>query len=363
MDFAEVFKPFLNFSKFTGLMPLTIKNSRQKFRVYTKISDRICSSLLAFTPIIFCVALNFNWILPERKFDSDVATKKLWEFVLDYGLILPVIQIIHQLLDKNKFAKFIEDVMMFDENSRRMGFFVDHKKQLRNVKILIVSCLSVILYFVFKIVAGSFSIVQLHIPFTMSIGFQMFYIWFFSAQFFLTVMIVKSRLSLLNTFLDEVHVNTRHKMKSISMMYGKICDLINLVNTISSFNIIFSLANEFGISILSLYGGIYAIMCPNFEKFWVTIISKFYMQNFITFLLCAVAWAGSSIECEFDRTSKIIAIRMNSSNDYEINQDLAHLSIQLQNRNKKIGNVFFDIDWRLILAVSHEIFLMISLFH
>ena len=69
------------------------------------------------------------------------------------------------------------------------------------------------------------------------------------------------------------------------------------------------------------------------------------------FLIYITVYSGVVIKTEAGKISKIISRNLHDSNDYET-VELNKLLTQIQTRNLKIENVFFVLDWNLIMNVS-----------
>lgn len=66
-----------------------------------------------------------------------------------------------------------------------------------------------------------------------------------------------------------------------------------------------------------------------------------------------VVYAGGSSDCEVERVVVMVSRAAGSFHPSDaLKYDLNYLLGQMQCRKKKFENVFFTIDWKLILAVS-----------
>lgn len=75
------------------------------------------------------------------------------------------------------------------------------------------------------------------------------------------------------------------------------------------------------------------------------------------FIQIFVAHAGKSTSTEAQNASKIISKALGKNRfEEKLKMELNFLLIQMQNRNRKIENIFFTIDWNFIRAVSEKIF-------
>lgn len=353
MDFTDVIRPFLIFSKAIGLMPISIKKFKNKVHLRTSLYDRIYSMIVAFAPIVMSVVLYFELIEGlKSKVNDKIAVKKLWDILGRFGPFFPLIQIIYQLVNTKSFIKYVIEIIKFDQNSKAKGMFINHEKHLKIVRCAVFSILTIIVIMLtrhFVMVAK-----KIYTPndLIFSLFLQFIFMWFFCVQFFLVGGSVKSRIALLNDYMQDATFTTSESVKSLSKMFGNLCDLIKLMNSTISFPIIFSLANQFAVSILSLYSIIYAISFPQYYRVFFVIISNIIITFIQICLISGVTWVGSSIENEFDRTLSVISDRINNSFDLEINVELSNLSRQLKSRNKKVENLFFVIDFKLMFAVS-----------
>lgn len=134
-------------------------------------------------------------------------------------------------------------------------------------------------------------------------------------------------------------------------LYNELCDAIDLINSTFTNHLIVVMINLLTMDVLSAF----ALMREFFLNsssigFYLTIYGLWMFFNFSIKLF--MAHAGSSTTREGDKTIVLVTKaggRM--SNNDDLKPDLNSLLLHMRSRSKKLENIFFPINWNLILAV------------
>lgn len=131
-------------------------------------------------------------------------------------------------------------------------------------------------------------------------------------------------------------------------LYNDLCDAIESVNSIFANQLIFVLTTFICTNVFQIYGALretngFVILIGGA---WVII---FYSMQFF------MAHAGSSTTNEAERSIVMVAKiagakKISEDLKWSLNSSL----IQMRCRNTKLENIFFTINWRLVLAVSFD---------
>lgn len=142
------------------------------------------------------------------------------------------------------------------------------------------------------------------------------------------------------------HVN----LKYFAELFNDLYDGIELINSTFTTQLIFAMLSFLITDIFAAYGALKELLVENNRlpillvgnSVWVAI--QYAIKGFMVY-------AGSSTTDEAEKPITIIAKAAGSMDSSELKSDLMALLVQLRCRNKKLENVFFTINWNLILAV------------
>lgn len=144
---------------------------------------------------------------------------------------------------------------------------------------------------------------------------------------------------------------TTLNLKLFSELYSELCDAIDIVNSTFTIHLIFVLT-------LLLLTDIFAAYCflREFQSSSATISFVGYVNaawTVIMFLIkIPIAFSGDSTTSEAERSQILVtkAIAHASSNN-DLRTELSFILMQMKIRKKVFANVFFNINWSLILTV------------
>lgn len=194
--------------------------------------------------------------------------------------------------------------------------------------------------------------------------YGLFMSYYYVAQFCAASLAVRERFKLLNDTLHNLDCKMQSKtithhpcslsFRSISQLHNKLCDLIEIVNSTFTLQLVFVMISIMIVDIFAAYG----IICE-FLAFQSLGLKYLIVGNSIWLLVqCAIkffmAHCGSSTTKEAERSLVIVsklADRIDEL-DFKAIVDLNLLINQMRARNKNLENIFFAINYKLVLAVS-----------
>lgn len=194
--------------------------------------------------------------------------------------------------------------------------------------------------------------------------FQLLYNLFYISQFSGAALAVKQRFALLNNYAENfISESNRHRdvllpppvkldLRLFTELYNNLCDTLLIINSTFTPNLIVVMTIFMTIDIFGVYDVVREIMSPSRNianligsSFWVLL--QYPMKIFM-------AYSGSSTTKEAEKSSVLISKMITSTGEHN-SQHKNSLSItlhQMQIREKRLSNIFFNIDYNVILAVS-----------
>lgn len=224
---------------------------------------------------------------------------------------------------------------------------------------------------------------------------QLVFNYFYIVQFSCAALALKSRFEMLNKYIERcgwskfmnlVHnsiptfsshpklcydkkvfniqqKNDRFDIELFSELYDDLCDLIEIINKTFTSQLVFVMAEFMSIEIFSGYGILREVLLTSRKMF--LIIGNLFWIIFQYPVKFFMASAGSGTTDEAEKSLALITKLINRARHDELLRcQLNNLLIQLQCRNKKLSNVFFNINYNVILVVSlwgHENYVKYSI--
>lgn len=237
--------------------------------------------------------------------------------------------------------------------------------------------------FIYLFLLGFYFGIDMRIVMLPASVYTLFMNSFYIAQFCAAALAVRERFRLLNKNLEKfVNIETKTKavnehykrniqcinfdkeisfaifddfhLQNISQFYNKLCDLIEILNSTFTLQLVFVMISITIVDIFAAYG----IICEFLTN--QSIRLKFLIIGNSTWISvqCAIkffmAHCGSSTTNEAEKSLIIVsklADRINEK-DLKTEASLNLVITQMRVRNKNLENVFFTINYKLILAVS-----------
>jgi len=134
-------------------------------------------------------------------------------------------------------------------------------------------------------------------------------------------------------------------------LYHILCDAIEVANSTFTTPLTFIVINFLLTNIFALYGGLREVLLEtNIAGLaMISNLSHISIQNAINVLMI---YAGSVTTNEAEETNAIISKIIASNQRNKTLLSNCHDFLQIRNRNVKLQNIFFTINWKLLLAVS-----------
>lgn len=135
-------------------------------------------------------------------------------------------------------------------------------------------------------------------------------------------------------------------------LYDALCDVVEMINSTFTAHIIVVM---FTIMVIEILGG-YALLREGISKISHPIAMSAGMLwiVFNNVIKIAMVHCGSSTTDEAEKSLALISKLAMSSDEKEFKNDLKFISSQLQIRNKKFSNIFFTINYTVVVAVSSK---------
>jgi hypothetical protein len=150
-------------------------------------------------------------------------------------------------------------------------------------------------------------------------------------------------------------------LKLLSALYNDLCDLIQLINSAFTVPLIFVTLCIVSTDVFAAYGILREYQIGSNKLFVFLLIGNSSWISIQYAIKIFLVNAGSSTTNEAERTLVLVLKSLGTldSFDYDKN-DLKSLLIILRSRKKNLENVFFTLDWKLILTVSMNILFTIA---
>lgn len=142
-------------------------------------------------------------------------------------------------------------------------------------------------------------------------------------------------------------------MKLLTELFHDLCDLIELVNSTFTFQLLVTILSLLLTNIFAFYGTLREFLAGS-NGLGFFIIGNGIWTAIQYFIMVFMAHAGSSTKSEADKSSVIIAKASGTldAHDY-LKTALHYLLIEMRCRNTALQNIFFAINWNVILAVRY----------
>lgn len=200
-------------------------------------------------------------------------------------------------------------------------------------------------------------------PMMFSSIYQLLHNLFYVCQFSCATLALKARFTILNNYLETFITSSSFNVKTVaarqeivdlrlfSELYSKLCDILQSLNSIFTLHLVIVMLNFMTIEIFGGYGIIREVLLPkrnamNMIASFVWISSHFPIKFFM-------AYSGSSTTAEAEKALVLITKIIISTGDHNTQyKNALNISLhQLQIREKRLSNIFFNIDYNIILAV------------
>lgn len=345
-------KPFFVVSKFFGFFLFSLNERFLKFGEL----QTFCCDIMKTSVAIFFACLTFVGVLFEvwinRKL--DFIRKQVWGLILAASLPMLLAQFIFQIRKRHKIGRFLNKLNESDLKLKKLGIKIDFQRHRKIVKIL--SFLLIILipiWYCSILVLGYFIGEVYSYDDMVTVVLYAYYLIYESLsclQFIVPSFLVYERFKLLKKFV-EIKGNFSSNLKISTEIFHDLADGISNINAIFSPHLISALLSMMTSDIFALFSIIYFAMQYKKETSEVFIIENLSFVSAHFLLKCAISHFGHSVTLHGEKIKSTIAKSIDKAPEEKKGQYLNALT-QFNARNLKLQNIFFVIDWRVVLSVS-----------
>lgn len=349
MDYFKVFQPFYIFSKIIGLYSFSVSCHRDNFVFNFTIANVFYAIAASCCPVVF--ALFFN--LEQPVIINQFVLTNLWSKVALFGLIFPAGQVIHHHIKSKSTAKFLQNIIKFDEDCRHLGIFLDLKTELKVIRFTMMAGLIIVMAILAIPLTQMLEKMPILYQMFSSHGLQFFHIYYGVAEMFIVIRAVFVRIEEMTKYLEKTVFTTKRQLKQFLNLFNELCDLIDLLNSTFSMNVIFVLGNILLMVTIGVYSSLQGLtMLKNIQLLGMGINTL--VWSLIQFILaCVIVNAGWKVQTNASKMSSTAIKRLNSSTNERINHLFRDLISQLRSRDIKIECIFFTVDWGVIFGVRN----------
>lgn len=191
--------------------------------------------------------------------------------------------------------------------------------------------------------------------------YQLLHDLFYICQFSCAALALKHRFAVLNNYLEtctpqginDKNVSTTQKsldLRLFTELYNKLCDTLRIVNSAFASQLIIVMTIFMTIEIFGGYGVIREIITPS--RNYTNMISSFIWISSHYPIKFFMAYSGKSTTEEAEKSLELISKMVATADERNVQQKIAlHILLhQLQVREKRLSNIFFNIDYKVILV-------------
>lgn len=241
---------------------------------------------------------------------------------------------------------------------------VDHMKHRKFAVKISVLCL-IPLAWVLMLVVALYSNFKTSQAMMAASIYQLLHNLFYVCQFSCAALAVKDRFAILNNYLERFILDPgcyKIEQKALDLklfteLYNKLCDILQVISSTFTLHLIIVMLNFTAVEIFGGYGIVREVLLPsrnvlNLIASFVWILSQYPIKFFM-------ASSGSSTTEEAEKSLVLISkiITSTGEHDQEYKNALNIVLHQMQVREKRLSNIFFNIDYNIILAVRKWHFL------
>lgn len=141
-------------------------------------------------------------------------------------------------------------------------------------------------------------------------------------------------------------------LKLFDELYNDLCDAVETINSTFTLHLVFVMTSFLASDVFAAYGILREYLSGS-KRLLPIMLGNFSWMAIQYSIKVLSVHAGSSTSNEAERTIIIIARTAGTLNPNDsLKSELDSFSLHMRCRNKKLENVFFFIDWTLILVVN-----------
>ncbi|KAG5670829.1 hypothetical protein PVAND_001064 [Polypedilum vanderplanki] len=343
--------PLYYYLKLLGLFPASFRNLKFQITNYGRFYSIF---IIIIWNSMFIYGLNQPLTSREYK-DLSEMVMKTFSYSTFIGSMAVTISMIYQFWKIKEILKFFSVVNDFDQKAKKWKISVNFKQQKTNS--IIYLFISGPFSFFLSILVNLYYILDVEynmaIDHTISAMFFVNYIYCnaFSFQFLTTAVLINDRFNLLNNFVLSKRCFNNFEVDLMIELYKKLFDLMNFINENFSFQLI-SIVGYILVSVIfTIYGLLRLFIVDSEFKYFflgpeILSISN-HLFILIVLIFCSVTACKSAqkiFDIAYDLKYKMKIQSRESEKEFNDFIDL------VQKKQIRLGNEFFDIDWKLLFS-------------
>lgn len=344
-------------------------NCLKSYRLAAKLLG-VFPSCVGKTNVILKILVNFYsffmLILPLAFALASQLCKKevplmheLWKMISVIGCICMHLQLLFQVMKKSEIEIFMSEILFFDRKCRNCGIFTDQKLETRMVRFWMGAILIPLIYCLITVPLVRLTATEDEtLILNLAHSYQLFMEYFFVSQFALFTMLIRNRVDKITKYLKSYIWTSIMSEKCLPdprqfvSLFQQLCKIIRMFNEVFSLSITFTLINLLMNEILSMYSFVYYIYKT---KEFAVITDIFInggwliMNMILTVIICK---SGHSVQNQTEKIESTILEFIDFNKSESFTKTLETLHYRVKNTNKRIENIFFTINWKLLFMVS-----------
>lgn len=352
-------RPCLFLMKIFGLFPFKLRH------VPLKLSLKVKNCFLIFhyfvmmqcipAGLIYLIMSNFELKTVNKKI---VISNALWQIIAVLTSIIVSVQSVIQLFSCRKVIKIVDAIDRFDKKALKLGILVDLSGDRKKIFIFIgliflAPVCSVISYSTLILQPNSIQFyLKLLYRLNVCIHHGLLIGSLYAIQFVSFVWLTKKRFVVLNEYLRSRQKLDAHKIYGL---YSDVTNSIAEINNSLTFNLNFTLLMSLVNVVFSIFSTTISLFHTKiFELYsiWGHLISNLAGITSNLILIISICSSGDSLTSAAKSNEETVLKMIYKWRDEMYNNELRCLLFQMKGHNKKIENIFFVINWKLVFMVS-----------
>lgn len=362
-------RPYLILMKYFGLLNVDLSDKLPK--IITKSGFTFILHFL----LMQCIPIGFNYLMIssfELSYNNKqmiIVSEMLWRLIAISTCIMVNVQSIIQVMSSRKIVNVVKLINEFDEKAHKIGMLFDYFMDRKHIKWTIVALLSLapayalmtysFMYHQFRGTRFLDGSIPIYVRTNLSIQYGLLMGSLLVIQFISFILVIKRRFIMVNQYL--IFQNSKIDAHYINDLLSYLYDSIEGINSALTMNLLLTMMFSLINVVFCIFTSLTFIFNPELLEYNSTAIHVLSNLTWIAenlFVIMIICHHGSSLTKTAELTQDIILKMIVKSRDENYNNELRCLLFQMKNRNTKVENVFFTIDWKSMAMVSkHETFI------
>ncbi|KAG5679296.1 hypothetical protein PVAND_008874 [Polypedilum vanderplanki] len=352
-NFYTVMKPLCTFGNFLGFFHFSFDSDVRKGNlVFNKID--LLQNIAAIG--VLCIIMIANIIQYDLYlYEKDFFEYRVWSWMIYFAIPSILLMIVFQMTKNKKIKKFFNVMASCDEKIYNLNLIIDHRKHKKVVVWLsLLSIFTPVINYI-KVLSGDDlefnTIVQ-----EFFYAYYMLYECFIFIQFIIPTYLIRERFKVLQCFLKKTNINDKSpNIKIFTDIFHELCDSIERINVIYAIHLIPILLLMIISDIFCIYAiARHLILNKTTSDTMISVNSFYFITHSI--MKSAIAHIGHTTTLEGEEVRTLVAKITNDAPCKDLSTSIFHnILIQFQTRNLKMKNIFFNVDWRVVLATTSTI--------